>query len=138
MPVSNPVLVKDKDAVSNVVKDVMAAWADNDPDAFAARYTEDATIVTAVGGYFKGRDEIRSFKTMSFAGPFKGSKAIDEQEDIRFIGDSVAVVISKSGVIMAGETGVPAERMRRATWVLSKHDGDWWVEAFSNSPTTPA
>jgi hypothetical protein len=35
---------------------------------------------------------------------------------------------------MAGETYVPAERERYATWVLTQQDGTWLIAAYSNVP----
>jgi len=44
---ANPtsILAKDDRAVRAVLQAVYAAWADNDADAFAALYVEDATVV---------------------------------------------------------------------------------------------
>jgi uncharacterized protein (TIGR02246 family) len=132
-----PVLGKDDSAVRAVLNDVVAAWADNDPDAFAALYAENATVVLPGGVYHKGRDEIRTYMAAAFAGPMKGSKSIDEQQNVRILGDA-AVVISLSGFVMPGATGVPAERLRRATWVLSKRNEKWSVESYHNCSVNAA
>lgn len=140
MPVSDAVQTKDEVAVRNAMEGVIAAWADNDPDAFAEQYSEDATIVTVEGLYCKGREPIRRLMTMLYSGPFKGSKAFNEPEDIRFISDNVAVAISWNAILLGGRTELPPEEKRRATWTLSKHNGEWLVEAFQNvfitEPTT--
>jgi uncharacterized protein (TIGR02246 family) len=69
-----------------------------------------------------------------FQGRLKGSKAVDEPVDFRFVGEDTAIVISKAGILMAGETDVPAEREVHATWVLTKQDGAWLVAAYANAP----
>ena len=132
MSVSNDVLTEDEVAVRNALDGVIAAWANNDGDAFAERFGEDATIVTVEGLYAKGREPIRQLLTMLYAGPFKGSKVFQKVEDLRFVNDGAAVVIAWNGILMGGLTELPPEETRRATYVLSKHDGQWLVEAFQN------
>ncbi len=130
---STPIPDKDDSAVRAVLQAVYVAWADNDANAFAALYVEDATVVQP-GVYKKSRDDVRTSMAAAFAGPMKGSRAIDEPRNVRFLGDDVAVVISEAGILMAGETDLPAERLVRATWVLVKQDGTWLIAAYHNCP----
>jgi uncharacterized protein (TIGR02246 family) len=128
MTVQNPT-----DHVLSVIQAVYDAWADNDADAFAALYTKDATVVQP-GVHKKNQDEIRTTMAAGFAGPLKGSRVIDKPQSIRFLGSEAAVVITEGGVLMADQTDVPSERQVRATWVLSKQEGKWFVVAYQNSP----
>ena len=117
----------------SVIQAIYDAWADNDADAFAALYTEDATVVQP-GVHKKGKEEIRTTMAAGFAGPLKGSRVLDEPESVRFFGSESAVVITEGGILMAGQTEIPSERLVRATWVLTKQDGQWFVAAYQNSP----
>ncbi|SCL39058.1 conserved hypothetical protein [Micromonospora rhizosphaerae] len=119
-------------AVRDVLRALVAAWADNDADAFAARYTDDATVVLPGGVFHQGREEVRRYLAGAFAGPLKGSTSVDEPESVRIIGDDTAVVVSRSGFLLPGEKTLPAERRRRATWTLSRQDGEWRVAAYQN------
>jgi uncharacterized protein (TIGR02246 family) len=121
-------------AVLDVIQAVYAAWADNDADAFAALYSEHATVVQPGGIYKKSRADVRTSMALAFAGPLKGSTVNDEPKSVRVLGEDAAIVISDAGILMAGETEVPAQRMIRATWVLSKQHGTWLIEAFHNCP----
>jgi uncharacterized protein (TIGR02246 family) len=47
------------DGVYNVIEAVYDAWADNDADAFAALYTDDATVVQP-GIHKKNKEDIRT------------------------------------------------------------------------------
>ncbi|WP_248959074.1 SgcJ/EcaC family oxidoreductase [Sphaerisporangium perillae] len=123
----------DSGAVRDVLRRIYAAWADNDADAFAALYADDATVVMP-GVFHRGRSAVRDYMAGAFAGPLKGSRAIDDPQDIRVIGGDTAIVVSKAGIVMAGERHFPAERERLATWVLSKQDGRWLVAAYANAP----
>ncbi len=120
-------------AVREVLGALYAAWAANDADAFAALYTEDATVAMP-GVYHSGREEVRAYMAAAFAGPLRGSRGIDEPRSIRFLGLDTAVIVSEAGILLAGETALPDERLRRATWVLARREGAWRVAAYHNCP----
>jgi hypothetical protein len=44
------------------------------------------------------------------------------------------VVISNSATVFAGEPEASAERWERVTWLLSRRDGRWLIEAYHSSP----
>lgn len=119
--------------VTTVLQGLYAAWAAGDADAFAELYREDATVVMP-GVFHCGRSAVRDFMAAGFAGPLKGSRGVDEPQDVRVLNANTAVIVSRAGIIMAGEEEVPADRARLATWVLSKEDGRWLVAAYTNTP----
>jgi uncharacterized protein (TIGR02246 family) len=121
----------DERAVRDVIGALYTAWAANDADAFAALYTEDATVVLP-GVYRRNRAQARADMAAAFVGPLKGSRAIDEVKAIRFLGDDVAVVTSEGGTLMAGESELPPAQLVRATWVLARQDGTWLIAAYHN------
>jgi len=121
------------DDIKALFDGIYQAWADNDADAFAKLYTDDATVVMP-GVFNQGRDKIRDHMAMGFAGPLKGSRGVDTPQDTRVIDGHTAIVVSEAGIIPAGQDEVPAGRKVRATWVLSKHDGRWQVAAYTNTP----
>jgi uncharacterized protein (TIGR02246 family) len=120
-------------SVLDVLAKLYTAWADGDADAFAALYRDDATVVLP-GVFNRGRDQIRKHMSAGFEGPLKGSRGIDEPQDIRIIDGHTAIVTSTAGILMAGETQLPAERERFATWILTQRDGSWLIAAYTNTP----
>lgn len=128
-----PGRVEDDAAVREVLDGVMAAWADNDASSFAAHYLEDATVLMPDGVFHREREAIRAYMAAAFDGRMKGSRSVDEPESVRVLGDA-AVVVGRSGFLLPGEAEVPADRMRRATWVLARRAGRWWVAAYHNCP----
>jgi uncharacterized protein (TIGR02246 family) len=70
----------------------------------------------------------------AFAGPLKGSHMIDQPRDVRFPNEDTAIVISEGGIVFPGKNAVPSEGRVRATWVLAKRDGRWYVAAYHHSP----
>ena len=109
---------------------VYAAWGD--ADAFAALYREDATIVMP-GVFRQGREAVRESMGAAWAGPLKGSRAIDEPRDVRVIGDT-AVVVSRAGILMPGQDELAPGAAVLATWVLTRDAGGWAVAAYTNTP----
>lgn len=114
-----------------VLDSVYTAWADYDADAFVASYTEDATSILP-GSYSVGRTAIRDRMAAAFAGPLKGSRVRDEVQSVRHLGADAAVVVSRSAIVMAGETEVPDDRWVIATWTLARRNGKWLLTAYHN------
>jgi uncharacterized protein (TIGR02246 family) len=123
-------ITTDEQAVRDVLEHIYVTWAANDADAFAALYVDDATVVMP-GVFHRGRSAVRDYMAAGFAGPLKGSRGVDEPQDIRIVGGDVAIVVSEGGIVMAGEQTLA--RRVRATWVLSKLDGEWKIEAYVNT-----
>jgi uncharacterized protein (TIGR02246 family) len=125
----------DRQAVLDVLKRGYKAWEANDAEAFVAEYLDDASVVQP-GIYKKGREEIRTTMAAGFAGPLRGSRAFDHPQDVRFLTDDTAVVVSEGGIIFPGQDAVPSEGLVRATWVLVKRNGSWCIAGYHNSPAS--
>ena len=125
----------DRQAVLEPLAALYRAWEAGDADAFVADYTDDASVVQP-GVYKKDREEIRATMAAGFAGPLSGSRATDHPEDVRFLTDDTAVVISEGGIIFPGQDAVASERLVRATWVLVRRDGGWRIASYHNSPAS--
>jgi len=119
-------------AVLDVLKGVYEAWEANDAEAFVADYFDDASVVQP-GVYRKNRQEIQSSMAGAFAGPLKGSRVIDQPQDVRFLSEDAAIVISEGGILFPGQDSVSSEGRVRATWVLAKRDNRWFVAAYHYS-----
>jgi uncharacterized protein (TIGR02246 family) len=125
----------DRQAILEVFAALYRAWEANDAEAFAADYTDDATVVQP-GVYKKDREEIRATMAAAFAGPLRGSRATDHPAAIRFLTGDTAVVISEGGIIFPGQEAVARERLVRATWVLVRRGDAWRIAAYHNSPAS--
>jgi uncharacterized protein (TIGR02246 family) len=116
-----------------VFDEVSSAWEDGDTDAFVAWYADDATAILP-GFYLPGKDAIRTSMAAAFAGPLKGSRRIHQVRSIRHLQDGTAIAITDSTTVFPAEGGAPASRRERATWVLSRNDGRWLIEAYHGCP----
>jgi uncharacterized protein (TIGR02246 family) len=125
---------EDEAAVQAVPGRVIAAWADNDADAFAAVFTEDGSMILPGDVYLTGRDAIRSYMTQAYAGPYQGSRVFGRPLAVKHLDDGLALVITQGGVLAPGEVDVPSERAVRASWLLARQDSEWLITAYQNTP----
>jgi uncharacterized protein (TIGR02246 family) len=130
---TSTVLDRTDRAIRAVFDEVASAWEEGDTEAFVAWYADDATAILP-GFYLPGKDAIRTSMAAAFAGPLKGSRRIHQVRSIRHPADGTAIVISDSTTVFPGEAGPAAERRERATWVLSRHDGRWLIDAYHGGP----
>jgi uncharacterized protein (TIGR02246 family) len=120
-------------AVHAVFNETSNAWAEGDADAFAARYAADATVILS-GRYLPGREAIRTAMAAAFAGPLKNSRRIHRVQAVRFTHSGTAIVITDSITALPGEPEPPVQQHERATWVLSRRDDRWLIDAYHSSP----
>jgi uncharacterized protein (TIGR02246 family) len=124
----------DQAAVAAIPGRIVAAWAAHDADAFASVFAKDGSMILP-GVYQKGRDDIRDFMAAGFSGPYKGTQVTGEPFDVRVLADDVCILLSVGGVLAAGETELPPERVVRASWLVVKQEGEWLLAAYQNSPS---
>jgi uncharacterized protein (TIGR02246 family) len=130
---ATPIPAEDERAVLATFDATSGAWADGDANAFVEWYAEDATVILP-GFHLRGKGDIGAGMGTAFAGPLSGSRRIHAVQSVRFLADDAAIVITRSATAFPGETEPPAERRDLATWVLSRHDGRWLVEAYHSCP----
>ncbi|MEV0001803.1 SgcJ/EcaC family oxidoreductase [Micromonospora sp. NPDC050980] len=134
MSTSSPAATADvATAAQAVPQRIVAAWKNNDADAFAATFTEDGSMILP-GVYLAGRDKIRSFMADAFAGPYAGTQVFGEPISLRPLSENVVLVITRGGVLAPGDTEVAEERSIRATWTLTRDGDGWALAAYQNTP----
>jgi len=65
----------------------------------------------------------------AFAGPLKRSRRPHSAQSVRFLSGDTAIVVTESATLFPGEAEAPPDRQHLVTWVLTRHDGQWLVEA---------
>jgi uncharacterized protein (TIGR02246 family) len=116
---------------------VSRAWADGDADAFVDWYTDGASAVLP-GFDFGDKNAIRRAMAVAFATSLRGSRRVHEVRRIRFLDNGVAVAVTDSATILAGEAEAAKERREWATWVLARHGDGWLIEAYHGCPVDAA
>lgn len=116
------------EAVLATFKTMSDAWALMDAPQFAACYASDATVI-GPGIYLRGKDNIEASMAAAFAGPLKHSLRPHSARSLRFLSGDTAVVVTESATVFPGEAEAPPDRQHLVTWILTRHDGQWLVEA---------
>jgi uncharacterized protein (TIGR02246 family) len=116
------------EALLATFKTMSDAWALMDAARFAACYADDATVI-GPGIHLRGRNDINASMAAAFAGPLKHSLRPHSAQSVRFLSGDTAVVVTESATIFPGEAEAPPDRQHLVTWILTRHDGQWLVEA---------
>lgn len=116
------------EAVLATFKTMSDAWSLMDAARFAACYADDATVI-GPGIYLRGKDDIDRSMAIAFAGPLKDSLRPHSAQSVRFLSGDTAVVVTESATILPGEAEAPPDLQHLVTWILTRHDGQWLVEA---------
>ncbi|MFD4421915.1 SgcJ/EcaC family oxidoreductase [Agromyces sp. NPDC058484] len=122
---------RDRGAVTAVIASLIEAWANHDADGYGAHFTEDATYVTFVGTYYRGRNDIVQAHRHLFEKFLGDTKLADEVLDVRFIG-SDAVVVTSLGDTYKGAAPRKLDKVQTYT-LVREADGQWRIAAFQNT-----
>lgn len=120
-------------AVRSVVAEYLAAREARDPAAVAALFTADADQLTSSGDWRRGREEVVT-GSLASSDRNAGRRTLTVDR-LRLVGDDVAIADCR--YVIAEAAG--GERNMWSTFVLSKADGRWRIEAIRNMlPAAPA
>jgi uncharacterized protein (TIGR02246 family) len=114
---------------------LVAAWAEQDAEAFSRLFAEDGSMILP-GLYKQGREEIRKYMAEAFATKYKGTRVTGQPVNIKFINDQTVVLITVGGVLRPGEKKLSDLNSIRATWLCAKQpDGQWQLACYQNCPS---
>lgn len=119
-------------ALANVPERIVQAWARHDAHAFAAVFTEDATMILP-GVLQEGRDAIAQFMEQAFAGPYRGTRVMGTPFSVRVLSEDAAVLLTEGGVAEAGQKQPEDGGWVRATWVIVRCDDQWQLAHYQNT-----
>ncbi|MDG4792774.1 SgcJ/EcaC family oxidoreductase [Micromonospora sp. WMMD1082] len=124
----------DEKAALTVPMRIQAAWAANDPQAFAGTFADNGSLLLG-DEQLRSRAEILAYMTDAFAGPLHGASVKGWPIEVRFLSQDVAVVITEGGIRRPGEAAVAPENAIRATWVIRRQpDGRHQLVSHQSSP----
>ncbi|GAA3126516.1 SgcJ/EcaC family oxidoreductase [Streptosporangium carneum] len=125
---------EDEKAVLTVPMRIQAAWASNDPDAFANAFAERGSLLMR-DTQLTSREEIRAYMSAGFDGPLRGARVKGWPLSVDFLSEDVAMAVTEGGIIRRGETEIAPENRIRATWVVVRQpDGEVLLLSHHSSP----
>jgi uncharacterized protein (TIGR02246 family) len=123
----------DMAAIASLLQRMIAAWAIADAESIADLFVDDGTLIIA-GTYCAGRPAIKDYFTQAFQGEYKNTQVTGKPLSSRFFGPDAGVLVSIGGVLEPGETEVSSKQAIRASWTVVRHDGEWQLAAYQNTP----
>ncbi|MEU4776140.1 SgcJ/EcaC family oxidoreductase [Micromonospora sp. NPDC023644] len=124
----------DEKAALTVAMRIQAAWAANDPDAFASVFADNGSLLMQ-DNQLTSREQIRSYMREGFEGPYRGARVKGWPVFLTFLKDDVAMVVTEGGIMFADESEIAPERFIRATWVIRREpSGQLRLLSHQSSP----
>ena len=124
----------DEAAVRALVQKCVEGWNKGSGEAFAAQFAEDSDYVVVNGMHVKGRRQNAASHQQIFDTFYKGTRLWAQVKSVRFLRPDVALMHTVSKVLKPGESEAAAQPEAIQTWTVSKHGGEWLVDAFHNTP----
>lgn len=124
---------KDKEAITQLVKNYENAWNRHDPKELADNYDTNATWVNWFGAYYIGKKDIQDHYETVHTTYFKTSHYYTRAiEDIVFVKPDIAISHIRTG--LTGDTRFPGQTFEfRRMVVLTKKNGTWLILAGQNA-----
>ncbi|QYG92111.1 SgcJ/EcaC family oxidoreductase [Iamia sp. SCSIO 61187] len=120
-------------AIEAIVADVEAGFNANDAELMNRHVAADATIVNALGGEARGRDEIMAASVAGLAGPLADERARYLVTDVTFVRPDVALAHKRAWAVDADGRELDVGHAMVALYVLVREDGRWWIAARQNT-----
>ncbi|MFJ8082143.1 SgcJ/EcaC family oxidoreductase [Streptomyces sp. NPDC096205] len=112
-------------------------WTAADSAGFGRLFTDDADYVSYDGSWAAGAARLRENHDKLFRGVIAGSAMVGEIESLRFVSDSVAVVVGNGSVLMPWRSELPRRRLSRQIIVCVRTSEGWRIAAIQNGRQRP-
>ncbi|MGX1134066.1 uncharacterized protein (TIGR02246 family) [Streptomyces glaucescens] len=112
-------------------------WTEGDAAAFGRLFTEDADYVSYDGSWAAGVARLQDNHDKLFRGVIAGSAMVGRIESLRFITDSVAVLVGNGSVLMPWRSKLPKRRLSRQIIVCTRAPEGWRIAAIQNGRQRP-
>ena len=122
----------DREAISNIVMDLEAAWNAADGSRFAVPFTVDADFVNIRGEHFRSREVIARGHQAIFDTLYKGSTVRNELAALRAIAPGVLLAHVKAQLNVPSGP-LTGERSSQIGMVLVQLESTWRIAALHNT-----
>lgn len=125
------------DEVRELFATYCKTWTQGDSIGFGRLFTEDADYVSYDGSWAAGVERLTDNHDKLFRGVIAGSAMVGEIESLRFITDSVAVLVANGSVLMPWRSKLPKRRLSRQILVCVRRPEGWRIAAIQNNRQRP-
>jgi uncharacterized protein (TIGR02246 family) len=129
---------KSRTADEAEIKKLVASWTDcfnrKDAHGCAMLYTADGELTTVRGDVAHGPEDVERHNHLIFSTFLKNAHRTDTVRSVRFLSPTIASVDSEWRMIgatapNAKEAAKPV-RIGLLTWIVTKHNGQWYITLF--------
>lgn len=124
----------DEAAIKKLVADFNGCFNRKDAPACGALYTQDGDFTSVRGDSNHGRADVQKHYQTVFTTFLKNAHRTDKVRSVRFITPTIASVDTEwqlTGALSAnGTEAAPSTREGLLTWIVTKHEGKWYISVF--------
>lgn len=126
-------LSPDEMEVRALYRQLLDGWNKRSADGFADLYTNDGSTIGFDGSMLDGPAEIESVLNQIFANHLTAAY-VAKVRSVRFLVPDVAVLRAVAGMVPPGQSDLNPAVNTIQTLVAAKHDGQWRIALFQNTP----
>ncbi len=123
----------DESKVCSLYREMLECWNKRNADDLAALVAKDGNLVGFDGSPLNGRSEIESVLRQIFA-DHPTAAYVGKVREVRFLTPEVAVLRAVAGMVPPGQSDLNPAVNTVQTLVAVKHDGQWRIAVFQNTP----
>lgn len=119
--------------VRGLYQRLLDSWNRRNADAFASSFTEDGYVIGFDGSQMAGQAEIASTLRQIFTDHLTGIY-LSRVREVRLLSPGVALLRAVAGIVPHGQSDINPALNAHQTLVATKHDDQWRVMLFQNTP----
>ncbi|MGP4080697.1 SgcJ/EcaC family oxidoreductase [Pseudalkalibacillus sp. R45] len=125
--------MESKELVEKVYEQLIEAWNNRDAERMASLFSENGESIGFDGSHSKGPEEIFSHLSPVFR-DHPTAQFVSKVKDIRFLGESVAMLRAIAGMVPPGGSDIKPEVNAHHTLIVVHDNHKWHIELFQNTP----
>lgn len=119
--------------VSALYRELLASWNERDAEKFATLFDEEGHVVGFDGSVMNGRAEISSHLQQIFA-DHPTAAYVGKIREVRLLSPDVVILRAVSGMVPPGQSDLNPAVNTIQTVVAMKHESQWRIALFQNTP----
>jgi uncharacterized protein (TIGR02246 family) len=128
-----PAQSRDTAEISTLYQQLLDGWNKRNATAYAALFTEEASVVGFDGSEMNGRAEIVTQIGQIFAN-HPTSRYVGKIREVRLLAPDVALLRAVVGMVPPGQSDLKPDVNAIQSLVAAKQQGNWLITLFQNTP----
>ena len=125
--------LEEEPAIRKLYQHLLDSWNKRNAIGFASLFTETGHVIGFDGSQYTGRTEIEAEISKIFAGHMTATY-VSKIREIRWLTQDVAILRAVVGMRPPGQTKLNPNVNAIQTLTAVKHEHQWQIELFQNTP----